>query len=1842
MSEEKLIKCLEEYIQAEDKNRYLSKLLPGTEEHTYMTLTSELCQLGEGQPPSRSLSKKIERALPKNARKYQGGIKFRYLLKKLEAAKNDPKAAKKLAREINNDFFGFHFKYKRPQNADGMIVGHEEDKKYESVLKEDFFASFSKKLTETQKKELSYFSDVYSPALYLLDFEVDLKKYFEKNDSNSAFKSKLLQIPYFFKSGLVKELLFKYMQKVDVYDTKKLIEAIPLKVYNEFLQNLEDLKFDETFIDLLYYKNFKKKLNQMKTLDEIKRVYLWAMTPRIKKQYPIIKRKVNLCILKFLAKRRQTDIELFEDYIKDPVRFEQYHSPLLKKNDKYRDFYGCDYVDFEGVNNQTAILTDHFKMLYKEGHDILKFKKFFKKDFLVTMKTMFSLLEGKQPKEAVKLFNKYQLDNLNQAKEIKFISKDIDSQPVEQAVRVEVSLKNIKNLIVQVFEINTINYVKDEKKNVPANIRIDGLISIMEKTYTYDEAAIKEHEEVFEFEELKGVKKGVYVINFIGDGISARVVLRRGVLQLVKEVIRGGYVCYIVDEDGEVCKGTYPVGKSTDFSKIQEKEKTGFYDSEEGKFYPADTTGMINFPFTSGTRNLVLVHEGFGYTASESFEAERVEIEANWIFDEETFLPGNEANLLLNLRMKVNGKVVPRANINSCAVEIDFTKENGDRTSVKFEDLKIKEDEDNLVAFYVPNKIKTISLITKTKYIHVTSKEEKEDTNSTTIQLITRDGATQTSHIFLQKTDQDGVVLNVRGKNGEPIQKVGLEVTFNLDWKTDYEYRSLITDEDGKVVLGDLEGVVSLSTRSLVSEIKLDALFHLRDRNSRKYEHQRVFLLEEGEVFKTTHIPSFFKEGPDYTLFEVRSFSVADVIKDLTGSVVIAEDSNTIKIEGLRPGQYLLSNLKVGNEYRITVVKTKKLTERLRVDDKNYYHFRSQKTIISNIDSYTQDGNTVKIKLDDFDEKTRVHVVNSTFIPEGFNYDLVCDKIGDIHGQSFTVIKKETAKSSLVEDCKLSGEMLYALNRKGQNEAIGITSEKPKLFLKGEVNRETSYARERVADFGNNDFNDLNDDSEFEEDEDEFEFEEERPKFKKRAKKKVKKDRGKKGGYYPKLSSGNLSHNFKRLSNSAKASQTLNFEKMRSFLKEPSTLISNLKPNEAGEVEIDIKDLKGSYIKFYAINANFITQKSFVLPKRDRVEFRDLRLDKSRDINKTFSYLRQIYTLIAPQKQSIADYTKAEIEVVDSIPKMVDIIKKFSRQGTASKVSDSWDSLKSWGVLDFEVMTKYIDDNFSNELNFFIFNEDRELFDSVIKPFLKCKLKMEFMDYYLLEKTEKLAEYLQPQLLKTLSAIEKVLLIQVLGKSHRDDCLKILEIMKGEDFLNDYSDTAGYDYIFDKLINMSSAARVEFLVKKKNFNFKRATEDYDQISAISDNSYLAFDDIQQNIDFNFPEEANDPFFEERQMQMQKPVQQRIIMPEMLTNVSYKYSANYEENQMRAPSRYQERQNMRRSREMGRRGLPMRNIAQVGARRRAFDDDEEIEGEDDSDDDEEIEGEDDSESFSGSGMDEDYDGGSGMSEQYEYNTNFDIVNRKNRKIEVKRLNLSSLKKTQEFIERGYLTDARHAQINKFWVELAEYILNTDPEKKPFLSQNFVYCPECQIPFIIPFMALDSEAEKHEFKTEGSEYFIEVKSNTILYFKHLKETEGSEEDTSNNVLAAQKWFDSRERYIYDAEKNRNVEKEVAYFLKGKVYGSQLVISNVSSTNQDLEIITEIPQGAIPVSKNDFHLVYTESVAQFSTKKYQFFFYFPEEGEYSFCPACVTCDGKRINIQASSTKITVLSQR
>ena len=130
--------------------------------------------------------------------------------------------------------------------------------------------------------------------------------------------------------------------------------------------------------------------------------------------------------------------------------------------------------------------------------------------------------------------------------------------------------------------------------------------------------------------------------------------------------------------------------------------------------------------------------------------------------------------------------------------------------------------------------------------------------------------------------------------------------------------------------------------------------------------------------------------------------------------------------------------------------------------------------------------------------------------------------------------------------------------------------------------------------------------------------------------------------------------------------------------------------------------------------------------------------------------------------------------------------------------------------------------------------------------------------------------------------------------------------------------------------------------------------------------------------------------------------------------------------------------------------------------------------------------------------------------------------------------------------------------------------------------------------------------------------------MLFHQEIREANLAEDATP--VLVSQNFYRQGDRHR--TVNGQQVDKYITVeFLTRVVYGCQVAITNPTSTPRKLDVLLQVPQGAIPV----LGARYTKSVPvqldAYATQTIEYHFYFPETGRYPHYPVQVSNDGRLI---------------
>lgn len=214
---------------------------------------------------------------------------------------------------------------------------------------------------------------------------------------------------------------------------------------------------------------------------------------------------------------------------------------------------------------------------------------------------------------------------------------------------------------------------------------------------------------------------------------------------------------------------------------------------------------------------------------------------------------------------------------------------------------------------------------------------------------------------------------------------------------------------------------------------------------------------------------------------------------------------------------------------------------------------------------------------------------------------------------------------------------------------------------------------------------------------------------------------------------------------------------------------------------------------------------------------------------------------------------------------------------------------------------------------------------------------------------------------------------------------------------------------------------------------------------------------------------------------------------------------------------------------------------------------------------------------------------------------------------------ALPKTKEWAEQNYYKlrvqqdVPERVPVNAFWRDVAAGVPVSShlPEAHRNLTEIIAALAFCGLPF---------EAPAAEEKPEGAQLTLSVQAPALLVSEQILPAEASADDRP--LLLSQQFF--RPDDMHRFEGNEQVEKFVTgEFVRRVVYGARVTLTNPTASRRRLNVLLQIPLGAIPL-RNGF---YTDdepvTLEPYTTRTVEYFFTFPAAGEFPQFPAHAAAD-------------------
>lgn len=758
----------------------------------------------------------------------------------------------------------------------------------------------------------------------------------------------------------------------------------------------------------------------------------WAFVSRLAPAFNSLKAHVLHHRLAFDRSQGIYDKQRFLDYIKlpRPVSYIEPHYLDRAENRRHRVNLGADYQAqtlWAPVHNDEPLVRSYLEHFFVEAKTWKDYETFIRDTYLKEIFATTKVLHGVGDQEQwYAMLSPVRLQQLKERIELAFVPTNKQYFEVVDDVALQLDVKNVKKLIVKVFRINTLNYYLTHGRDVNTDINLDGLVANKEDTYTYSEPSLRRVRRIYTFSDLD--ERGVYVIEFIGNGKSSRALVRKGRLQFLVDDTSAGHVFTVLDE------------------KNRKRPKAELYLG--GHHYTADKAGEIAAPFSNRPARLsiILVDGDFASLDHFTHHNEAYRLTAGFYVDREQLLNRRDMQLVVRASLSVNGEPAPLGLLGNTRLVITSVDRDGVSSTKTIPGVKLKGNADSVFEFQTPDRLATIHFALHGRVKSLTGGKKIDLAADTQYAVNAVDKTEKVESLHLMRT-AGGYFIDMLGKTGEPkVDRPVNLIVKHRDFK-DQVHVVLKTDHNGRVTLGalnDIDWINATGPDGVTYTWPLDG--QRRDR----YSYPSAVHGVAGAPVRLPYLGSATKSGPrEFSLLEVKAGAFVtdriDAMKISNGFIVI---------DNLPAGDYnlLLKDLDTQVAVRLTegVVREGYVLGKLR-------HLQAPAVERMHITRVDQDSEQVSIHLANVNPFTRVNVIATRYVPRFYAYG----HLGKVNYESSRFQTVPFATSLYFAGRDIGDEYRYILERKYTPRYPGNMLERPELLLNPWAIRETQTTHQQ-------------------------------------------------------------------------------------------------------------------------------------------------------------------------------------------------------------------------------------------------------------------------------------------------------------------------------------------------------------------------------------------------------------------------------------------------------------------------------------------------------------------------------------------------------------------------------------------------------------------------------------------------------------------------------------------------------------------------------------------------------------------------------------------------------------
>ena len=1025
------------------------------------------------------------------------------------------------------------------------------------------------------------------------------------------------------------------------------------------------------------------------------------------------------------------DPNIFREYLKYPMfRHNQYNKVYYDRISTQSSGWK-DLIRYQPVNIPNPDLHTVFESYLKnliDVHSMIKeLEGFFNIDFLINLDVTNRVLKGGSLDEYKTKFGEHAATTLENKKQLEILRRNKRRFGKDDEVKLTLEVKNVAELTYKIFEVDTETFYKKNLTEISDSLDLDGLIP--EKIYklTYAQKKHHAHIEDFSFPDIQAKAQGVFIVEFVGGGISSRALIRKGALSIFSEPDFQGIKVYVIDESKKICGGS----------------KTGIF--IDGKFHAFNERHFVLLPFNESHMNkqAIICHEGFHALGDVSIPSENYELRTAVIFNEESIVAGRKLRVIVKNKLLLNSMPITLKKVEEFNGEIQMTNYDGITNYKHFKDLKLSDSEDLVLEFIVPPMLTRLEVKVNGKLKNLL-KKDVFIANSETITINRNEGTDMFITSYLNR-DEKGHYVELRGKNGEAIPNRQVVIGFVKNFGNFSFTNELYTDAHGIARLGVLDDIKSLSVRSNSNAFQARAF--VIDEVENQMDINNSYQICEGDQLVLPNMRLAFSRE-NFDLIKLSSVNRSP-LNSFFNCITEEKEAGLLVIKGLTRGSYqFVYNIHSGKSVTIVVHQAQRwdcsdmfleLKDRL-VEVKNEIKYLT-------VSGIKHDPSSLNFKvISNSLDNARVHI---------FGYHHQSHLLQVLQQRSSRVRPSFGGREVVVKpkynnyrsNRVLSDEHVYVNERKNKQTFIGNTLDKPSILLHREKVRETKDDEEVLNQGG--DFSQDN--------------------FKEREERAMERAVGSaRRGY----AGGSGAPPGASLASSYAINSNID------YLVESGKSLVNIKPSADGSVSVPLADF--AHYSHLLINITDNAGNLFYALDHNKSapQKLDLRVAKAKEQGLVYS--EDFFTIAARQEKPgvIEDLAATSNYMIEDLSSLLDVLLVIAQGGVNKTELQKWKFLSTWHKLDDDEKFKKLEEYGGHELHIFTFFRDRAFFDAHINPMLRYKAQKELIDYLLLDERDKFESKLRAEHFNQFNILEGVLLAYRLRETNPQACSNYLESLR--------------------------------------------------------------------------------------------------------------------------------------------------------------------------------------------------------------------------------------------------------------------------------------------------------------------------------------------------------------------------------------------------------------------------------------------------------------------------------